>query len=207
MRSIPRVVSVVALLLGVASCSSNKNDRPSEPTCTETNAVTVKFGTDAVDVPPAFTLKSTIAFAAIDRPESGQRGRSVSIAFGNYDLRDTLSSRSTVPFNNPEQPGEVAVVVEFHTDQTPSTFEQERDVYRKSPLLAGTYPAGFGATSKFFEIGVLAKGGGGSILTAGTAAVTVSTPTRVCGTFEAVNSTDGTKATGSFNVAVKDADK
>ncbi|MBK9030672.1 MAG: hypothetical protein IPL61_04925 [Myxococcales bacterium] len=228
MRSIPRVATVVALLLGVAGCSKKDNkdkpetqaakpapvapvDKPSaptepaEPTCTETNAVTVTFGTDVADAPPEFTLKNTISFAVIDRPENDQRGRSVSIAYGNYDLRDTLSPSSTVPYNRPEQPGEVAVVVEFHTDQTTSTFEQELDAYHKSPLVPGTYAGGFGAKTKFFEVGVQAKAGG-AILTDGTATITASTPTRVCGTFEAHND-GGTKASGSFNVAVKDRDK
>lgn len=218
------MTTVVALLLGTAGCSKKEHknkpeiqaatpapvapvapvDKPTEPTCTETNAITVTFGTDAVDAPPAFTLKNAIAFAVIDRPENDQRGRSVSIAYGNYDLRDTLSPSSTVPYNHPEQPGEIAVVVEFHTDQTTSTFEQELDTYRKSPLLPGTYPGGFGAKTKFFEVGVLAKAGGPT-LTAGTATVIASTPTRVCGTFEA-HSDDGTRATGSFNIAVKDRD-
>ncbi|MEZ4398932.1 MAG: hypothetical protein R3B06_02880 [Kofleriaceae bacterium] len=224
MRSTPRAATAVTLLLGAASCGAKKDpapegaavpaapatapaaqNPPSAPTCTETNAVAVTFGADVADAPPTFALKNTIAFAVIDRPHDDKRGRSVSIAYGNYDLHDTLSPRSTVPYNAPTRPGELAVVVEFHTDQVTSTFEQELDAYRRSPLVTGTYPGGFGATAKFFEVGVHGPGGGPN-LTTGTATVTASTPTHVCGTFEAT-SDDGTRASGSFNVAVKDRDQ
>lgn len=200
MRIALTVVSVIPVLAG-AGCKSKS--APEAPACTETNQVAVTFGTDTTALAPTFALKNTIAFSSLDRPEPSTRGREVTVAYGNYDLRDTLSPRSTVPYNRPERAGDVAVTLEFHTEQHPGTLDTEVAVYRATPLTPATYPTGFGAPGPHVTVSVVGPAGG-AMLTEGSGTVTVATPTRVCGTFSAT-STDGTKATGSFNLPVKDS--
>lgn len=206
MKYLRILVLISAVLLVVAACGKKAGNEDSPESKTkgrskETNEIGVVFSDQELRNPGPFELKKTLAFISGMRYSDGSTAKLVYVVFANYEAELGLYS-----IELPQEPGQIAILVSFKSENVEVPLEQQMDEYTKIKVETGIYEPTWMGTSKGFQV-VYFLGGesdGDSISdqgASGTATLTISTSEKVGGSID-FTSPNGSTIKGVFNAKI-----
>jgi hypothetical protein len=201
------VITAFILLIFIACGKKESDEGPSKPEVSqkggkETNEISVVFSDREEYNPGAFQLEKTFAFISGMRYNAESTAKLVYIVFANYEANLGLYN-----IELPEEPGQIAVLVSFKTENMEIPIEQQMDEYAKIKVETGTYEPCWMGDGKCFQVVYFVGGESGGVSisdlgASGTATLTTSTPEKVSGSID-FTSPNGSTIKGTFNVKIE----